>query len=93
MRDNPSHAYVGNALYWRGEVRYAQREYARAAAEFQSVLDRLPRRHEAADALLKIGLCQVRMGDRARAHATFLRVREQYPNTEAARAALREDPS
>lgn len=90
---HPTHAYATHAVYWRGEVRYAQRQYAIAASEFRSVVNRNPRGAKAADALLKIGLCHLRMGERERARATFEEVLRTYPNTEAARLASRESIS
>ena len=30
----PDHEYADNALYWRGEIFYARRQYADAAREF-----------------------------------------------------------
>ncbi len=89
----PDHAYSDNALFWRGEAFYALRDYARAATEFAAVVSRFPGGNKVADALLKIGLCRARMGDRTGAHAYFQRVQRDFPGTDAARIALREDAS
>jgi tol-pal system protein YbgF len=90
---HPEHAHAAGARYWRAEVRYAQREYALALAGFEELLRIAPAHARAADALLKVGLCHQRMGDLARAHLTFQRVQRQFPDTEAARAASRQDAS
>jgi tol-pal system protein YbgF len=88
---HPDHAYVDNAVYWRAEAFYARREYPRALAEFESVVRRYPDGNKVADALLKIGLCHLRMGDVARARTFFRRVRSEFPDSVAARLASRED--
>lgn len=90
---HPEHAHTEGARYWRAEVHYAQREYARALAEFEDLVRRAPQGRKAADALLNIGLCHQRMGDLARAHLFFQRVLRQFPDTEAARTASRQDAS
>ncbi len=90
---HPGHPHAEGARYWRAEVRYAQREYALALAGFEELLRIAPAHGRAADALLKIGLCHQRMGDLARAHLVFQRVQRQFPDTEAARAASRQDAS
>lgn len=89
----PTHPYADNALYWRGEVRYAERQYVDALHEFEDVVHRFPDGNKTPEALLKIGLCHRRMGDLARAHLFFQRVSRQYPDTDAARAAAQEDAS
>jgi tol-pal system protein YbgF len=91
MRDNPRHAYADNALYWRGEIHYAQRDYRRAVSEFTALIERYPRGNKVPEAMLRIGLCHEHMGDRARARAMFERLRTMYPESVAARMASRED--
>jgi tol-pal system protein YbgF len=89
----PAHPYAGNALYWRGEVRYAMRRYGEALRDFERLVRQHPRGEKAADALLKMGLCHQRMGDETRARAYFRRVRNEYPESVAARLASQEDAS
>ena len=49
--------------------------------------------NKAPDALYRMGQIYLRRGDTARAQAYFDKVREQFPDTAAARLALREDAS
>ena len=90
---HPGHALADKATYWRGEVHYAQRRYDEAMLDFQAVLSRFARSDKAADALLKLGLCHERLGDRASAERYFRQLREQYPSSNAARVASRENRS
>jgi tol-pal system protein YbgF len=88
----PRHPLVANAQYWIGEAYYVQRDYRQAEAEFQKVPKIAPGSAKAADALLKIGLCQRNLRDEAHARQTWQRVVRDFPQSEAAvkaRAFLR----
>lgn len=76
------------AQFWRGEVLFALREYGRALSAFQEVLERDPSGDKAADALLRVARCQLRLGAPERARSTIAELRGRFPNSEAARAAL-----
>jgi tol-pal system protein YbgF len=89
----PGHAYADNASYWRGEVLYAKKDYEAALRQFQDVAERFPSSRKLPDSLLKIGMCHRRMGDTERARVYFRRVLRQYPDSNAARIASREDAS
>jgi tol-pal system protein YbgF len=89
----PSHPYTDNALYWRGEVEYAMRRYGEALRDFRRLVREHPRGNKVPDALLKMGLCHLRMGDTERARAYFRRVRNEFPESVAARLASQEDAS
>ncbi len=91
VSEHPSHPYADNAMYWRAEIDYARRDYAGALARFSALIERFPRGNKVPDALLRIGLCYERMGQRERARRVFSRLRQQYPDTVAARMASRED--
>lgn len=91
LRDHATHPYADNAMYWRAEISYTRHDYADASRRFTRLIERYPRGNKVPDALLRIGLCYERMGQRARAREVFSRLREQYPSTVAARMASRED--
>ncbi len=91
VRMHPSHPYADNAMYWRAEIDYTRRDYAGALTRFSSLIERFPRGNKVPDALLRIGLCYERMGRRTQARRVFTRLRQQYPDTVAARMASRED--
>lgn len=88
---HPQHPYADNAMYWRAEVFYIQRDYASAERELTRLLERFPRGNKVADALLRLGFCRQRQGDAEGARAYFRRVRTEHPGTMAARLAMRED--
>jgi len=83
----PKHPLVANAQYWIGEAYYVQHDFRQAQAEFQKVLDVAPGSAKAADALLKIGYCQLHLRDTSRARATWQRVVQEFPKSEAATKA------
>jgi tol-pal system protein YbgF len=91
LRDHPQHPYADNAMYWRAEVLYAQRDYVGAERELLELLRRFPRGNKVPDALLRLGFCRERQGDVEGARAYFRRVRAEHPGTVAARLASRED--
>lgn len=91
LRAYPGHAYAHNAMYWRGEIHYARRHYRRALAELTALVERYPRGNKVPEALLKIGHCHARMGDRARARQVFERLRAEHPTSVAARMVPEED--
>jgi tol-pal system protein YbgF len=73
------------ALFWRGEVRFAQRDYAGALASYEAALARAPSGDRAADALLRIARCCLRLGAAERARATLAQLEAEFPDSEAAR--------
>jgi tol-pal system protein YbgF len=90
---HPAHALSDGATYWLGEVRYAQRRYADALQQFEAVLQVFPASSKRAGALLKAGLCKKHLGDESSARSYFEQLREQFPNSDAARIASREGSS
>jgi len=90
---HPEHALAEDAMYWRGEAHYAQRHYREALIDFEAVVLRAARGAKTADALLKLGLCHQRLGDQLSAERYFRQLREQYPSSDAARIASRENAS
>lgn len=82
MAKYPKHPLAGNAQYWIGEAYWAQRDYRQALVEFEKVFEHGP--GKAPDALLKIGLCYLRLSDVPRAQQAWQRVVNEYPKSESA---------
>jgi tol-pal system protein YbgF len=91
LRDHPGDERVGRAQFWRGEVLFAQRQYADALSAFESALSREPQGEKAPDSLLKIGLCHKRLGAPERARAAMRQLKTQFPQSHAARLAQAEE--
>jgi tol-pal system protein YbgF len=90
---HPSHPYSDNALFWCGEIHFLRHEYPLALQYFERIDKLYPWGNKAPDALYRIGQIYLKRGDKRRARSYFDKVREQFPNTAAARLASREDAS
>ena len=83
---HPTGAYAENARYWLGECRYAQGAYADALADFRAVSGP-PTSEKEDDALLKAGLCCLKLGRQAEARESFEKLLREYPLSEYAEKA------
>lgn len=81
----PDHPYAENAMYWQGEAHFALGEYLQAGEQFEGVLSRFGSGKKAPDALLKLGMCQERLGAPERASEYFRRLKTEYPKSDAAK--------
>ncbi len=81
----PDHPNADNAMYWRGECYFAKGEIARAAEEFDGAIRRFPMGNKVPDCLLKLGICETKLGNQAKASSYFDRLTHDYPRSEAAR--------
>jgi tol-pal system protein YbgF len=87
VRRFPHHEYADDAQYWLGECLYDQKRYAEAAPEFRTVVQRWPSGNKAPDALVKVGLSLLAVGDVEKGRATLREVPAAYPRSAAARLA------
>ncbi|HMI87368.1 MAG TPA: tol-pal system protein YbgF [Polyangiaceae bacterium] len=81
----PDHPNAENAMYWRGECFYGTAAFARAVEEFEGLIARFPYGNKTADALLKLGLSQAKVGAKEQAEKAFAELKDRYPKSEAAR--------
>jgi tol-pal system protein YbgF len=84
IRNFPASPLVPNAYYWLGESYYVTQNYDLALEAFQTLLAQHPGSRKEADAHLKIGFCQVAMGQRAEGEATLREVTTRHAGTDAA---------
>jgi tol-pal system protein YbgF len=83
----PQHQYADNAQYWVGECDYTSRDYRGAIGEFRRVIEIYPAGNKVPDALLKIGLSYLNLGDADTAKEVLGQVVEIFPNSPAANVA------
>jgi tol-pal system protein YbgF len=77
----PTGRYSANARYWAGECLYALGRYTEAVASFQGVLRR-PASTKTEDALLKMGLSYLKLGNKTRAKETLRELIRRFPDSE-----------
>lgn len=85
----PRHPYADNAQYWVGECLYDRREFEAARREFLRVINEHPDGNKVPDAMVKVGLCEQRLGRTAEARRMFDAAMLSYPDSHAATVAMR----
>jgi tol-pal system protein YbgF len=86
----PHHDLTDNAFYWIGECWYGLRNYPRAIAAFDIVLQRFPKGNKAPDSLLKKAFSLQRSGKARDALEAFQELIRRYPkSTSAAKAQVK----
>jgi len=81
LAEDDRNSLSDNSQYWIGESYYGLGNYAQSIAEFEKVFT-FPRSDKNDDALLKLGLCYLRMGDRRQARSEFEQLLANYPKSE-----------
>lgn len=80
LAENDKSSYADNCQYWIGECYYGLGKFEQAAAEFDKVFT-FPRSNKNDAALLKLGLCFVRLGDHKQARSYFEQLVATYPSS------------
>jgi tol-pal system protein YbgF len=83
----PDNDLAGNAQYWLGESYYVTKQYVRALAAFQMVIDNYRTSSKVPDSLLKMGFSNYELKNFAEARRLLERVRDSFADTTAARLA------
>ena len=83
----PGHKLIPNALYWKGEAFYAEKDYENAILAFQDVVDKYPGGEKAPDAMYKQGLSFLALKDSKNARILLDLVQKKYPKSKAAEMA------
>ncbi|ADD69086.1 tol-pal system protein YbgF [Denitrovibrio acetiphilus DSM 12809] len=76
-----------NAMYWLGEIKYAEKDYESAVMKFQELVERYPEGNKVPDALLKMGYSYGNISDKDNAVKSLQKVVNMYPESDAARLA------
>jgi tol-pal system protein YbgF len=80
----PDHKLIPNALYWKGEAFYAEKDFENAILTFQDVVDKYPKGDKAPDAMYKQGLSFLGLKDSKNARIVLDLVQRKYPKSNAA---------
>ena len=89
---NPTNDLAGPAQYWVGDISFTQKDYGGSAKSFADVLKRFPKTSKAPDAMLKLGLSLMELGQKNEACTTLGALKSKYPTANASilsRAATR----
>ena len=89
MKQYPNHDLADNAIYWWAECRYHRRDFLRSLHLFQRILEEHPIGNKVPDAMLKMGLCLVNLGQREEGLGILDQVAGLYPTSPAAQVAER----
>ena len=83
----PKSPYLPLALYWGGNSKYANKDYAGAIGQLQNLIKKYPNHPRIPAAMVTLGNAQLESGNKAAAKKTFSDIIAKYPDTEAAKEA------
>ena len=83
----PKSPYLPLTLYWSGNSKYANKEYAGAISQLQSLIKRYPTHSRIPAAMVTLGNSQLESGNKVAAKKTFTEIITKYPDTDAAKDA------
>lgn len=83
----PQGPYAANAHYWLGELLLLKKDLTGAVKEFKTVVEDFSDSNKLAAAKFKLGVTYIRLGENDKGRVELQHVREQFPNTSAARLA------
>lgn len=86
-RDYSTSPYMPLALYWRGNSKYANKDYAGAISQLQLLIKKYPNHPRIPAAMLTLGNAQLESGKKIAAKKIFNEIIEKYPDTNAAKDA------
>ena len=83
----PKSPYLPLALYWSGNSKYANKDYAGAISQLLSLIKKYPNHPRIPAAMVTLGNSQLESGNKAAAKKIFSDIIAKYPDTEAAKDA------
>ena len=87
VRRYPSSGYQPSALFWLGNLHYAQRNYKEALSQYMALVNSAPAHLRAPEALLSIANCQLELKDPKASRKTLEELVKGYAESEAASLA------
>lgn len=79
----PADDLSDNAVYWLGEIRYAEKDYEGAVAEFNRLVTLYPDGNKVPDGLIKMAYSYGSLGKRSESVAVLKKIINDYPGTRA----------
>ena len=79
--------YLPLALYWGGNSKYANKDYAGAISQLQLLIKKYPSHPRIPAAMLTLGNAQLESGQKPAAKKIFNEIIAKYPDTDAAKDA------
>ncbi len=76
---NPADELAGPAQYWVGDIAFTQKDYQGAAKAFAGVLKSYAKTARAPDAMLKLGLSLLELGQKKEGCTTLGAIKSKYP--------------
>ena len=83
----PKSPYLPLALYWSGNSKYANKDYAGAISQLQSLIKKYPNHPRIPSAMVTLGNSQLESGNKVAAKKTFSEIIAKYPDTDSAKDA------
>ena len=83
----PKSPYIPLVLYWSGNSKYANKAYAGAISQLQSLIKNYPDHPRVPAAMVTLGNAQLESGNKVAAKKTFSDIIAKYPDTESAKDA------
>lgn len=87
LKQNPTHEYADNATFWIGESYFQMKNFEQANMEFENVISKYPNGNKVPDALLRSGICMLRLSRSEKAKSSFDQLIKKYPESVAAKRA------
>ncbi|MFT6329001.1 MAG: tol-pal system protein YbgF [Bermanella sp.] len=83
----PNSSYTDNAHYWLGQLLFNKQDWDGARLQFESVVNKFADSPKRADAILKLGMVEKSVGNKAKAKRLFEQVVAEYPDATPSRLA------
>lgn len=81
LETSPTNKLASNCQYWIGESYFGKNDFASATEAFELVLS-YEKSHKKDDALLMLGRCYIKLGDKQLAAQMFEQLMSNYPDSE-----------
>lgn len=80
VASNPKDELAGPAQFWVGEISFTQKDYKSAAGSYADVIKRFPKTTKAPEAMLKLGLSLLELGQKKEGCTTLGAIKTRFPN-------------